>query len=157
VLDPFGPPVCVGHRPTYSGLLRIRGKQTMDIDPDPDPDPDPESPVVPDPSDPTVVGCGLSELVRAANNGDSSAWNALVSRYTPLVESVTRRYRLSLSDAEDVSQVVWLRLFENRRRLREPRALPGWIRTTTKNEALRLLALGRRAEGVQSQRIPLCW
>ena len=125
----------------------------MDIDPDPDP----ESPVVPDPSDPTVVGCGLSELVRAANNGDSSAWNALVSRYTPLVESVTRRYRLSLSDAEDVSQVVWLRLFENLRRLREPRALPGWIRTTTKNEALRLLALGRRAEGVQSQRIPLCW
>jgi RNA polymerase sigma factor (sigma-70 family) len=111
-----------------------------------DPHPYPESPVAPEPSDPTVTRCGLVELVLTARKGDGSAWNELVSRYTPLVDSVTRRYRLSLSDAEDASQVVWLRLFENLRKLHEPRALPGWIKTTTKNEALRLLALRRRAE-----------
>ena len=35
-------------------------------------------------------------------------------------------------------------MFENLNRLREPRALPGWISTTTRNEAVRLLASGRR-------------
>src|SRR5664279_153352 len=118
------------------------------MDFDPDPDPDPESPIAPQPPDPMVTGCGLVELVLAAKKGDRSAWNALVSRYSPLVDSVTRRYRLSRSDAEDVSQVVWLRLFENLTRLRETRALPGWIRTTAKNEALRVFASGLRAEPV---------
>lgn len=118
----------------------------MDLDPDPDPDPDPESPVLPPPSFRPPTGCDPGELVLAAQKGDGSAWNALISRYTPPIDSNTRRYRLSPSDAEDVSQLVWLRLFENLTRLREPRALPGWISTTTKNEALRLLASGRRAQ-----------
>jgi RNA polymerase sigma factor (sigma-70 family) len=112
------------------------------------PDPDPASPVAPQPPDPMWTGCGLVDLVLAAKKGDGSAWNALVSRYSPLVDSVTRRYRLSGSDAEDVGQVVWLRLFENLPRLRETRALPGWIKTTAKNEALRVLASSSRAEPV---------
>jgi RNA polymerase sigma factor (sigma-70 family) len=115
---------------------------------DPDPDPDPESPVLPLPAESPPTGCDLVELVLAAKKGNMTAWNSLIRRYTPLVGSITRRYRLSLNDAEDVSQLVWLRLFENLTRLREPRALPGWIRTTTKNEALRLLASGRRVEPV---------
>ena len=68
------------------------------------------------------------------------AGRPVLTAYSPLVDSVTRRYRLSRSDAEDVIQVVWLRLFENLPRLRETRARPGWIKTTAKHEALRVLA-----------------
>ena len=93
---------------------------------------------------PAVDRADLVELVLAARKGDGTAWNALISRYTPLIDSITRRYRLSPSDAEDVSQLVWLRLFDNLNRLRETRALPGWISTTTRNEAVRLLTSGRR-------------
>jgi RNA polymerase sigma factor (sigma-70 family) len=32
---------------------------------------------------------------------------------------------------------VWLRLVENLGRLRDPEALPGWLRKTTRNECLR--------------------
>jgi hypothetical protein len=35
--------------------------------------------------------------------------------------------------------------------LREPRALPGWIVTTTRNEALRILSARRRVEPVDPQ------
>ena len=109
-----------------------------------EPDSDPLSPVLPRPSVRPSTESDLVELILAAQKGDSTAWNALISRYTPLVDSITRRYRLSPSDAEDVSQLVWLRLFDNLNRLREKRALPGWISTTTRNEAVRLLASGRR-------------
>ena len=88
----------------------------------------------------------LIRLVESAVGGDQRAWRELVQRYTPLVESVLRRYRLSSGDSEDVSQAVWLRLVENLARIREPLALPGWISTTTRNEALRLVVANRRRD-----------
>jgi RNA polymerase sigma factor (sigma-70 family) len=42
--------------------------------------------------------------------------------------------------------MVWMRLVQNVGRLRDPRALPGWIVTTAKHEALRVLELRRRTE-----------
>lgn len=106
---------------------------------------DVNAPGLPSP-DRASTGVGLVELVGAARQGDQAAWNALVLRYTTLVQSVTRQYRLSASDAEDVSQTVWLRLFENLAGLREVRALPGWIKSTARNEALRVLAARRRTD-----------
>jgi RNA polymerase sigma factor (sigma-70 family) len=82
----------------------------------------------------TVTG-----LVVAAERGDQSAWRALVDRYTPLVASIVQGFRLQAHDAEDVHQTVWLRLVEHLGDLREPRALPRWIITITRNESLRLL------------------
>jgi RNA polymerase sigma factor (sigma-70 family) len=91
--------------------------------------------------DPAVV-----LLVNRARQDDKGAWDELVERFAPLVWSICRRYRLSRSDAEDVSQVVWLRLVEHLSALREPAALPGWIATTTQRECLRLLRATRQDE-----------
>lgn len=86
----------------------------------------------------------LAELIEAAARGDDQAWEVLYARYKSLISSVCRRYRLAGNDADDVGQAVWLRLVEQLDRLREPSALPGWIMTTTKNEALRVIKAGRR-------------
>jgi RNA polymerase sigma factor (sigma-70 family) len=91
--------------------------------------------------DPAVV-----HLVTRAREGDKGAWDELVERFAPLVWSICRRYRLSRTDSEDVSQGVWLRLVEHLADLREPNALPGWIGTTTQRECLRLLRVSRRDE-----------
>jgi RNA polymerase sigma factor (sigma-70 family) len=85
----------------------------------------------------------VDELVRAARAGDAAAWDALVDRYLPLVTAVIRRMRLSAADADDVNQTVWLRLVEHLDTLREPKALPGWLATTARNEGLR--AIRRKA------------
>ena len=90
-------------------------------------------------------GSPVLELVAAALDGDQQAWNRLVDRYTPLVLSVVRRYRLSGSDAEDVVQTVWLRLVEQLGRIRQAQALPGWIVTTTGHECLHVIKGRRRA------------
>ena len=85
------------------------------------------------PSDITV-----DVLVARARQGDQAAWNALVHRYLPLVLAVARAYRLRETDAEDVCQIVWLRLVEHLGRIRDPRAVPKWIVTTARHECQRL-------------------
>ncbi|UUW90697.1 sigma-70 family RNA polymerase sigma factor [Nocardioides sp. WV_118_6] len=93
----------------------------------------------------------LSMLVPAAREGDQHAWDTIVDRFLPLVEAIVRRHRLTEADGDDVSQTVWLRLVEHLGDLREPDALPGWIRTTTRNECLRLLAARGRVRPVDPQ------
>ncbi len=78
------------------------------------------------------------EIVRAAAGGSQQAWDRLVERYMPLVISVARGFHLTSKDVEDISQTVWLRLVEHIGTLREPRALPGWIATTARHEAIRV-------------------
>jgi RNA polymerase sigma factor (sigma-70 family) len=62
-----------------------------------------------------------------------------------LIQSIVRRYHLTRSDADDVIQTVWLRLMEKHDRVREPRALPGWIFTTARNEVVNTIRRSRKA------------
>ena len=91
------------------------------------------------------------ELVNGARAGDQGSWNDLVDRFLPLVTSVIAKYRLQRSDADDVNQTVWLRLVEHLDDLREPRALPGWLATITRNESVRVIRLRRHDTPVDPQ------
>jgi RNA polymerase sigma factor (sigma-70 family) len=90
----------------------------------------------------------VTDLVTRARHGDKHAWDALVERYTPLMWSICRRYRLG-GDAEDVGQSVWLQVIRHLDTVRDPAALPGWLATMTQRECLRVLRTTRepRAAG----------
>jgi len=83
-------------------------------------------------------------LVKAAAAGDAQAWNQIVDDYSRLVWSVARGFRLSVADAADVSQTVWLRLVENLDRIQNPEQLAGWLATTARRESLRLIRKAQR-------------
>jgi RNA polymerase sigma factor (sigma-70 family) len=93
----------------------------------------------------------LATLVLAAREGNQDAWDAIVDRFLPLVGAIIRRHRLSEADGDDVSQTVWLRLVEHLDALREPDALPGWIRTIVRNECLRVINTRGRTQPVDPQ------
>ena len=78
------------------------------------------------------------DLVRAAIRGDQASWDALVLRYSGLVWSVTRGYRLGPADAADVFQTTWLRLAEHLGRIDNPARVGAWLATTARHEALRI-------------------
>ena len=80
----------------------------------------------------------MSALVAGARLGERAAWGELITRFTPLIRSIARTYRLNEGDMEDVGQFVFLRLVEHIGRIREPEALPKWIATTARNESLRV-------------------
>lgn len=88
----------------------------------------------------------VTDLVTSARNGDKDAWDTLVERFSPLIWSICRRYWLGSADAEDVSQMVWLRLVDQLGNLRDPAALPGWLATTTRRECCRVLRTARRPQ-----------
>ena len=83
------------------------------------------------------------ELVTRARDGDRQAWDALVDRYAPLIWAICRRYRLDRADAEDVGQIVWLRLLDQLEKIRDRAALAGWLATTAQRECIRVLRTRR--------------
>jgi RNA polymerase sigma factor (sigma-70 family) len=83
-------------------------------------------------------------LVIRARNGERQSWDALVDRYSPLIWSICRRYRLEGGEAQDAAQNVWLMLVDQLDKIRDPAALPGWLATSTRRECGRILRTARR-------------
>jgi RNA polymerase sigma factor (sigma-70 family) len=86
----------------------------------------------------------VSELVRVARQGDQLAWNRIVEQYSGLLWAVTRTYRLSRPQAEDVIQTCWLRLVEHLDRIRDPDQVGAWLATTARRESVRVLRAEER-------------
>jgi RNA polymerase sigma factor (sigma-70 family) len=92
----------------------------------------------------TVASLSPGALVALAVEGDHLAWNELVARYSRKVYAICRGFRLSTSDAADVTQTVWLRLAEHLDRIREPERVEAWLATCARNECRRLSRMGGR-------------
>ena len=85
-----------------------------------------------------------ASLVGKAAQGDQRAWDDLVAAHTSLLYAVARSFRLDQADANDVVQTTWLRLVEHLDRIEDPARLVGWLVTTARREALRVLRRGNR-------------
>jgi len=78
-------------------------------------------------------------LVRAGATGDQDALGHLFARFDRMLRGITRSYRLSSWDADDVIQATWLQFMQHGRELREPAAVSGWLATTARRQSLRVL------------------
>lgn len=86
----------------------------------------------------------LTCLIGRARLGDQVAWDELVDRFSGLLWAIARSHRLESQAAADCVQATWLRLVESLDRIDQPEALPGWLLTTCRREALRVLQPHRR-------------
>ncbi len=91
----------------------------------------------------------LGRLRRDPN--DQAAWNDFVARYRPQILQWCRRWRLQESDAEDVTQVVLLKLNGLMAMfVYDPsKSFRGWLKTLT-HHAWRDLVADRRRAGLGS-------
>lgn len=95
-------------------------------------------------------GGDLESLVRAARAGDNAAWARLHDRLDRRLRRVARSYRLSPADVDDVTQLAWVRLYEHIDRIKDPGAVAGWLVTTVRREAMRVLQSRVREQLVDS-------
>jgi len=95
-------------------------------------------------STPGSIDDDLGARLAAAAAGDRAAWDALVERFTGLVWSVARSFRLSDEDAADVVQTTWLRLLDHLDRIDDPQRLGSWLATTARHESLHTLRRSSR-------------
>ncbi|MEE9129383.1 MAG: sigma-70 family RNA polymerase sigma factor [Phycisphaerales bacterium] len=70
-------------------------------------------------------------LIQACLEDNQGAWAELISRYGRLVYSIPRRYGLDAPSSEDVFQEVFSILLAQLGGIRNRRAIPKWLITTT--------------------------
>jgi RNA polymerase sigma factor (sigma-70 family) len=83
----------------------------------------------------------LAATVRAAQRGDAMAMAALVDELMPYVGRICGA--IALQHGEDAAQDALIAVLRNLRRLEEPRALRGWVRTIATREAVRVAGRAR--------------
>jgi RNA polymerase sigma factor (sigma-70 family) len=79
------------------------------------------------------------QLVERCRQGDATAWQALVSRYAPLVHSVPVRYGFTRAEVEDVAQEVFLALAQGLSQIEQIDRLPAWLLTTARRYSWRVM------------------
>lgn len=83
-----------------------------------------------------ILNAGGFEMRSSEPEASEIDVDAAAVQYAGLVNSVLHGFRLCEADRHDIAQTVWLRLVEKAHALRDPRCLPGWLRTTARNEAI---------------------
>ena len=78
-------------------------------------------------------------LVHECREGNSEAWDLLMSRFGPLIYGISRRFRLSSEDCVDAFGQVCKILLENLSKLRSADSLGGYISITTRRVCLAIL------------------
>jgi RNA polymerase sigma-70 factor (ECF subfamily) len=77
-----------------------------------------------------------ADTLRRARRGDALAIDELLSRISPYVGRICGA--IALDDGQDAAQEALLIVFRKLGRLRDPRALAGWVRMIATREALRV-------------------
>ena len=90
-------------------------------------------------------------LNRLCDWRDREAWFDFVTRYDPVIRSVSRRYRLDADTTEELCQRVWIDLARRMRSFRYDPGMTfrGWLRRLCQSRAIDLLRK-RKADAVQA-------
>ena len=87
-----------------------------------------------------------SRLLADLAAGDDAAWQTTVRRYERLLRSSARAVLRSDADVDEAVQRTWVLLLKNAARINDAAALPGWLSTTARREALAIVRAQQRAE-----------
>ncbi len=76
-------------------------------------------------------------LLQRCRNGDEAAWRDLVARHTRRVFGVAYRFTGRVDEAEDLTQEIFVKVYQSLDRFRESEgAFPTWLTTVARNQAI---------------------
>jgi RNA polymerase sigma-70 factor (ECF subfamily) len=78
----------------------------------------------------------VTELVRAAQDGDRFAFGRLFERYERHVFAIALRRSGDYNEAQELTQDVFMQAMQKIGQLREPQAFGGWLRAITNRMAI---------------------
>ncbi|MBV9651793.1 MAG: sigma-70 family RNA polymerase sigma factor [Pseudonocardiales bacterium] len=85
------------------------------------------------------AAASVADLLLGIRNGNQAAWDEILRRYSKLVATTVRSFRLQEADTLDAIQTTWLRLAENAHQVQFPQHLGGWLATTARRECIHIL------------------
>jgi RNA polymerase sigma-70 factor, ECF subfamily len=94
---------------------------------------------------PTAAAPFSPRLLSACRAGDPQAWDRLFQASIPLIMAIARTdFGLHREDAEDVVQLVHLKLYEHLNELRDAASFTAWLRRVTRHTIIDLLRQKRQ-------------
>lgn len=84
------------------------------------------------------------DLIEACRQGNTEAWDVVLSRYQRLVYSIPLNYGLTQADAADVTQLTFTILLQSLDSLRADTTLASWLATVARRHTWRLLEKRKR-------------
>ena len=95
-----------------------------------------------------------AQLVSRCRAGDPDAWNELVERFSRYVYAIcVQAFRLDSTDAEDVFQDVFARVYERLDRLRDDDAVRPWIAQLTRRLCIDRLRESKRESPAEAEEL----
>lgn len=79
------------------------------------------------------------QLILRAQKGDTDALNFLFSRYLKMVYNFSFRYVSSVTDAEDITQETFVKVWRNIKSFKQGYSFKSWLYTITKHSCLDFL------------------
>jgi RNA polymerase sigma-70 factor (ECF subfamily) len=92
----------------------------------------------------------ISQMVLQAQAGNQNAFGQLVERFTPTVQAIALSRLRNATDAQELTQDVFIHMFRKLPQLRDPQCFAGWLRQMTVRMAInRMTRRGplRKVEG----------
>jgi RNA polymerase sigma-70 factor, ECF subfamily len=91
------------------------------------------------------------DLIRKARRGDVEAFNLLISRWEKRVYNYLLRILQNREDALDLTQDVFLKAYQNLRKLEEPERFAAWLFRIAHNEAYSLFRKRKPEEELETE------
>lgn len=105
-------------------------------------------------TDGTKPGFAESEAILRAHDGDAAAFEYLYREHSRRVYGICLRILKNTSEAEDVTQQIFLRVFRGIGKLRGDSCFSTWLHGVTVNEVL--MHLSRKVDGNHHRRQESC-
>jgi RNA polymerase sigma-70 factor (ECF subfamily) len=93
----------------------------------------------------------ITELVQVAQTGDREAYGQLVERFQPTVYAVALARLRNPTEAQELTQEVFLHGMRKLTQLRDPQAFAGWLRQITVRMAINRLTRRGPLQKVESE------
>lgn len=76
------------------------------------------------------------EIIKKAKAGSISAFNSIFQKYKSFVDNLLYTYVKDIDEARDLTNVVFLKIYEKIDKFTDYNTFQGWIRTLAKNVAI---------------------
>ncbi len=75
----------------------------------------------------------LNEIVRRLKAGEQEAWNMIINRYSKKVYNMALNFAGNADDASDITQDVFLKVYNNIGKFRDDSSFTSWLLRLSKN------------------------
>ena len=75
----------------------------------------------------------INELVTRLKNGDQEVWNMVVDKYSRKVYNMALNFAGNSDDAADITQEVFLKVYNNIEKFKEEKSFTSWLLRLSKN------------------------